>query len=166
LSSSSILQTRIVVSPLRKLLMWLPTLLWLCTLAAFSTDLFSSEHTGIILRKIIHATYGPISFQQFQTIHFLVRKSAHFVSYGLLGVFAFYSWRAMLPARPRWTLRWSILALALTLLAASMDEFHQTFVASRTGTPRDVLLDMTGALFFQVLIASFIGLKSRRDPRP
>jgi VanZ family protein len=147
-----------IVSPRRKLLLWLPTLLWLCILASFSTDTFSAEHTGSILRQIIHAVYGPISHEQFQVIHFLVRKGAHFGSYGLLSVFAFYSWRSTLPARPRWTFRWSGLALALTLLAASLDEFHQSFVPSRTASPRDVLLDMMGALFFQILIASFIGL--------
>ncbi len=154
--SSSAIQRDIPVSPRRKLLLWLPTLLWLCTLASFSTDLFSSEHTGNILRKIIHAVYGPISFQQFQAIHFLVRKAAHFASYGLLGVCAFYSLRATLPAPKRWTFRWSTLALALTLLAASLDEFHQSFVSSRTGSFHDVLLDLMGALFFQVLIAAFV----------
>ena len=30
----------------RKLRAWIPTLLWLCVLALFSTDLFSAEHTG------------------------------------------------------------------------------------------------------------------------
>ncbi len=144
---------------LRKLLPWLPTLLWLSVLAAFSTDTFSAEHTGSVLQKIIRAIYGGISTRQFQALHFLVRKAAHFFSYGILGVCAFYSWRASLPARPRWTLRWSALALLLTL-AAAMDEFHQSFVPSRTASPRDVMLDMMGAIFFQVMIASFTSLSS------
>jgi VanZ family protein len=133
---------------------------WLSVLTAFSTDAFSAEHTGSILLKIIHALYGGISARQFQAIHFLVRKAAHFGSYGLLGVFAFYSWRASLPARPRWTPRWSALALLLTLAAAGLDEFHQSFVPSRTASPRDVMLDMMGAVFFQLVIASFMSLSS------
>src|SRR5882762_5602287 len=124
-------------SLLRRLLPWLPTLLWLSVLAAFSTDVFSAEHTGTVLWKIMHAFYGGISDRQFQALHFLVRKSAHFCSYGILGMFAFYSWRATLPAHPRWTPRWSGLALLLALAAAAMDEFHQSFVASRTSNPRD-----------------------------
>jgi VanZ family protein len=145
---------------LRKLLPWLPTLLWLSVLTAFSTDTFSAEHTGSVLLKIIHAIYGGISARQFQALHFLVRKCAHFFSYGILGVFAFYSWRASLPARPRWMPRWSGLALLLTLAAAAADEFHQSFVPSRTSSPRDVMLDMMGAIFFQVVIASFTSLSS------
>ena len=139
--------------PPRKLLAWLPTLLWLSLLAVFSSDLFSAEHTGSVLQKIMHALFGKISANRFQQIHFLVRKSAHFCSYGLLGALAFFSWRTTWPARRRWSFRWSGAALLLTLLAASLDEFHQTFIASRTGNFHDVLLDMAGALFFQLVIA-------------
>jgi VanZ family protein len=142
--------------------------LWLCVLTAFSTDTFSAEHTGSVLLKIIHLFYGGLSAQQFQALHFLVRKAAHFFSYGILGVFAFYSWRASLPARARWTPKWSALALLLTLAAGAMDEFHQSYVASRTSSPRDVMLDMMGAVFFQIVIASFTRLSSgaKRSRKP
>lgn len=146
----------------RNLLAWLPTLVWLCVLALFSTDTFSAEHTGSVLMKILHALFGRISAHQFQQIHFLVRKAAHFVSYGTLGAFAFFSWRATFPARPRWTLRWSTLALLLVLTAAALDEFHQSFVASRTGTARDVVLDCVGAFFFQLAIAIWLSWKDAR----
>lgn len=148
--------SRPVAVPRRSpLLAWLPTLLWLCVLAAFSTDSFSADHTGSILLKIIHAVHGPISHHRFAQIHFLVRKTAHFVSYGMLSALAFYAWRATLPAVARWTRRWCALALTLTLLAASLDEFHQGFVRSRTGSWRDVVLDMAGAVFFQIVIVLF-----------
>jgi VanZ family protein len=160
LSSSVITQP--VTSPLRrKLLWWLPTLLWLCAQAVFSTDTFSAEHTGSILWKIVHAIYGAISTSQFEILHFLVRKAAHFCTYGVLSVFAFYSWRMTLPARERWAFRWSALAVGLTLLAGSLDEFHQTFVPSRTASPRDVLLDVTGAVCFQLVLATI--LRRRRE---
>ena len=139
----------------RKLWAWLPTLLWLSVLAMFSTDTFSAEHTGGVLMKVLHALFGNISAHRFHQIHFFIRKAAHFGSYGLLGALAFFSWRATLPALPRWTFRWSALALLLVLIAASLDEFHQSFVPSRTASPQDVLLDMMGGLFVQILIASF-----------
>jgi len=137
----------------RKLWAWLPTLLWLSVLAMFSTDTFSAEHTGGVLMKILHALFGNISAHRFHQIHFFIRKAAHFGSYGLLGALAFFSWRATLPARPRWTFRWGALALLLVLVAASLDEFHQSFVSSRTGNWHDVALDFTGAFFFQGVIA-------------
>ena len=141
---------------------WLPTLVWLCVLAFFSTDTFSSEHTGSVLLKVLHALFGKISAHSFQQIHFLIRKGAHFGSYGLLGALAFFSWRATFPARPRWTFRWSFLAVLLVLAAASLDEFHQSFVSSRTASVRDVALDVAGALFFQAIIAIWMGWRESR----
>jgi len=37
-------------------------------------------------------------------------------------------------------------ALLLVAAGAALDEYHQTFVKGRTGTPRDVLIDVSGAL--------------------
>jgi VanZ family protein len=140
----------------RKLLWWLPTLLWLCAQALFSTDAFSAENTGGILWRIVHAIYGGITNEQFEILHFVVRKAAHVCTYGILSVFAFFSWRATLPVRQNWSLRWSALAVCLALVAGSLDEFHQTFVPSRTASPKDVLLDTIGAVCFQVVLAVII----------
>jgi VanZ family protein len=154
--SISAIPNTLELTPRRKLWYWVPTLLWLCLLAAFSTDTFSAEHTGHILWKIVHLFFPGISSHHFNTLHFLVRKTAHFSSYGLLSFFAFFSWRATFPRLERWTIRWCNLALLLTLLAASLDEFHQTFLPSRTASIRDVLLDMLGAFFFQIVITIFV----------
>lgn len=147
----------------RKLLAWLPTLLWICVLALFSTDLFSAEHTGTLLKKIIHALFGPISFHRFQQIHFLVRKSAHFLSYGFLSALAFFSWRATLPSPRRWMLRWALLGVLIAFAAGSLDEFHQSFVPSRTSNFHDALLDTAGAVFFQLVIALAIARRESRS---
>jgi VanZ family protein len=143
---------------------WIPTVAWLCLLAAFSSDTFSADHTGILLHKILNALFGEVSQQRFEAIHFLVRKSAHFCSYGTLSAFAFFSWRATLPALKAWSVRWCGLALLVTLLAASADEFHQSFVPSRTSSPRDVMLDMIGAFFFQIAIALSVHSRGARKP--
>lgn len=135
--------------------------MWLAAIASFSTDIFSAEHTRGILWRIVHLLGGSITEELFAILHFFVRKAAHFTVYGILSGFAFYAWRATLPARQRWTFRWSALALLLTLVAASLDEFHQSFVPSRTSSPRDVALDLIGALCFQIIIASFLGMKQR-----
>jgi VanZ family protein len=147
----------------RKLLAWAPTLLWICVLAFFSTDVFSAEHTGSILLKIIHALFGPVSHHRFEQIHFLVRKAAHFGSYGLLSAFAFFSWRATLPSPRRWSFRWAALALLTGFIAGSLDEFHQSFVPSRTSSFHDVLIDTAGALFFQLVIALWLSFRESRS---
>ena len=154
--STTVIQKPVSNAFRRKLAAWLPTLFWLGAIAAFSTDTFSSAHTGTILRKIIHAVYGPISSHQFEQLHFFIRKTAHFMVYGILSWLAFLAWRTTLPAPRRWTPGWSGLAMTVVFVAASLDEFHQTFLPSRTGSSRDVMLDLTGALFFQIMIAVFL----------
>jgi VanZ family protein len=149
----------------RKLRAWIPTLLWLCILTLFSTDTFSAEHTGSVLLKILHALFGTRFDEQFQQIHFFIRKSAHFCSYGFLGALAFFSWRATFPARPRWTFRWCLLALLVAVTAGALDEFHQTFLPSRTASMRDVFIDMIGAIFFQLAIGLWLGWREARASR-
>ena len=46
-------------------------------------------------------------------------------------------------------------ALMACALVAATDEFHQTFVKSRTPSVRDVLLDVAGALLGLLIGASF-----------
>lgn len=146
----------------RKLRAWIPTLLWLCVLTLFSTDAFSAEHTGSLLWKILHALFGTRFDNHFQEIHFFVRKTAHFCSYGFLGALAFFSWRATFPAPPRWTLRWSLLGLLVAMTAGSLDEFHQRFVPSRGPSLRDVLIDTVGGIFFQLVIALWISWREKQ----
>ena len=160
--SSSAVHGPVPTALRHKVWAWVPTLIWLCVLALFSTDTFSAEHTGSVLMKVLHALFGKMSAHRFQQIHFFIRKAAHFGSYGLLGALAFFSWRATWPAPPRWMFRWSALALLLVVTAAGLDEFHQSFVSSRTGTVRDVVLDLVGAVFFQAAIAIWMGWRQSR----
>ena len=48
----------------------------------------------------------------------------------------------------------------MTALVASLDEWHQTYLASRTGSLRDVLLDSSAALTAQIMI--FLLVKGHR----
>jgi VanZ family protein len=70
-----------------------------------------------------------------------LRKGAHMTEYALL---TFLWWRALssTATTPRNAL---VLAYAVTVAYAATDEFHQTFVTGRHGTPVDVLIDATGA---------------------
>ena len=47
----------------------------------------------------------------------------------------------------------------MTALVACLDEWHQTFLPSRTGNLHDVLLDSTAALIAQVVL--FLILRKR-----
>ena len=72
----------------------------------------------------------------------LLRKLGHVSEYTALTL---VWWRAIVGLRlgaPRTTAL--LLAGVVSLAYAGTDEFHQTFVAGRTGTPVDVLIDSIG----------------------
>jgi VanZ family protein len=68
------------------------------------------------------------------------RKLIHFGEYALL---AFLWWRALVTVTtPR---RAALIAFALASAYAATDEYHQTFVEGRHGSPVDWLIDSAGA---------------------
>jgi VanZ family protein len=113
-----------------------------------SSDLFSSSHTGAFLETLLTSLLGhPLLPETFDTLNFIVRKSAHLTEYGILGALLF---RAIRSGRTGWEWRWAAAAVLFAASVAMVDEWHQTFVPSRTGTAKDVLLDATGAAVAQV----------------
>jgi VanZ family protein len=84
------------------------------------------------------------------------------VGYGILSVLLFRAFRATLPAMSdvKWTLRWATIAVLGTALVASLDEWHQTFIPTRTGTIRDVILDTCAGIAAQTII--FLWWMSRK----
>ncbi|HYX70664.1 MAG TPA: VanZ family protein [Terriglobales bacterium] len=129
---------------------WLPAILWLSLIASTSSDLFSAQHTGRILDLLLSALSIHMTWQHVYLLHFLIRKSAHFTEYLVMS----YLWyRAGQSGRQEWRLSSVLLALGVCLLLASLDEWHQSFLPSRTGAFRDVVLDFSGALATQVVIA-------------
>ena len=78
--------------------------------------------------------------EQWEWIHFLLRKCAHFTEYFILGILMNLTMEQMKRSRKvRWT-------LAACVLVASTDETIQRFVEGRSGQLSDVLLDSVGAL--------------------
>jgi VanZ family protein len=136
--------------------------LWLAVIAIESSDWLSSEHTGGLLYPLFHWLFG-LTPEQFVPIHAITRKTGHVVGYGTLSVLAFRSFRASAPQFvQRWTSAWAANAVILAAVVASLDEWHQTFIPSRTGTIRDVLLDTCAAIAAQVLVYAFLRRRSLR----
>jgi VanZ family protein len=50
----------------------------------------------------------------------------------------------------------AFLALLGTAMVASCDEWHQSYLPNRTGTPWDVLLDCCGALTLQLIVYLYL----------
>ena len=60
---------------------WWPALLWSAVIFTASTDTFSSEHTASVFGTILHWFAPSLVDATFDTIHFFIRKSAHFTEY-------------------------------------------------------------------------------------
>lgn len=79
----------------------------------------------------------------------ITRKLAHLAEYAILGFLAARAFRTS--ERPAINSRWFLISLTLIVVYALADEYHQSFVPTRTGTIYDSLIDIVGglaALFF------------------
>src|SRR5216683_732350 len=124
---------------------WMPVIVWMALIFLGSTDMLSAEHTSRFLVPLLRWLDPQISLAALATIQFGIRKLGHLTEYSVL---AMLLWRALCSST-RWQMKMSILllvaALASAIFAAS-DEFHQSFVPSRTASPTDVMIDICGAL--------------------
>ena len=139
--------------------MWVAAGLWLAVIAIESTTYLSSEYTGRFLYPILHFLFG-LNWRQFVVWHHYIRKTGHFVGYFVLSVLLFRAWKATLRLPVLWTLRWSGIAFFMSAMVASMDEWHQTYLPSRTGAISDVVLDSSAALTAQIVIFLLLRRKS------
>lgn len=140
---------------------WLPVAVGIGVILMESTVWFGSNHTSGPLRWLWETLFGPVTNARWGGIHHLIRKSGHFFGYGAIGLAWLRAWWMTLP-HSRF-LHDAFLALLGTALVASADEFHQTFLPNRTGSPWDVLLDCTGAITLQVLV--YVYMRTFRPKR-
>jgi VanZ family protein len=129
---------------------WLPVLIGLCVIAIESTAAFGADMTSRPLRLIFQAIFGQVADADWNFIHHMIRKSGHFIGYGLLGLAWLRAWWMTLPNTI--FLKDAMLALLGTAMTASADELHQSFLPNRTASPWDVLIDCCGAITLQVLV--------------
>jgi VanZ family protein len=132
---------------------WIAAILWLIVITIESSSLLSASNTSRILYPLLHYLFG-MEPATFEPIHFFMRKSGHVVGYGILSILLFRAWRTTLPAvgDSKWAWRWANIALVGTALVASLDEWHQSFLPSRTGRWQDVVLDTCAGLGAQIIL--------------
>ena len=126
---------------------WLPVILFACFIFWMSTETFSSEHTFSVVRAIITFLVPRLSGEEVDLIHAIIRKLAHVVEYLILGFLLFRAFRSHSSAW--WSWRWFFLASIVVLLWAASDEFHQSFVSTRTASVVDVGIDIVGGILGQ-----------------
>jgi VanZ family protein len=111
-----------------------------------SGDSGSFKRSSRIIAPLLHWLFPNVSPETEDLVVLLARKCAHLTEYA---IFAFLAWRAC--RKPRWRdprpWLWSQAGVALwfAMFYATTDEFHQTFVPTREGCVRDVMIDSSGA---------------------
>jgi VanZ family protein len=130
---------------------WLPVILWMCFIFWMSTETFSSENTFSWIEMLLRFLAPNLSAQEMVFIHGLIRKAAHVIEYFVLGLLLFRTFRGR--SALLWNWRWSFFAVILVALWAASDEFHQSFVSTRTASVVDVSIDTAGGILAQFVAA-------------
>ena len=118
---------------------YLPLIAWLAFISFASTDEFNAGNTSRIIGPLILWLFPNTSPETLAVVHFIMRKIAHFTEYAILGFLAARAFRTS-------TQRWFLICVALVVVYALLDEYHQSFVPSRTASIFDSMIDMAGGL--------------------
>ncbi|MFF2446501.1 VanZ family protein [Neobacillus sp. NPDC058068] len=125
---------------------WIIVLLWMLLIFKLSaqpathSDQLSRGVTAVVVETVKQIT--PVTDVTVDRLDHIVRKNAHFFIYLILAIWVV---NALLRSRIA-GLKGFFLAMAICVLYAISDEFHQVFVPGRGPGAKDVLIDSAGAL--------------------
>jgi len=127
-----------------------PLLLWLGLIFYASTGALAASNTSRIIRPLLLWLFPHITEAALLEAHFLVRKAAHFTEYAILALLAA---RAFLSSsRDALSRHWWLASLLLVAVYALLDEYHQSFVATRTASIYDSMIDTAGGIFALLIL--------------
>jgi VanZ family protein len=127
-----------------------PLLVWMGVIFFASTGEFSASNTALLIQPFIRWFFPHISVEHLNLIHFLVRKLGHFTEYAVLALLAARAFANASHAGLR--RHWVLLTVLLVCVYALFDEYHQSFVPSRTASIYDSMIDSAGGLTALVLM--------------
>src|ERR1700759_4397682 len=116
---------------------WMPVIAWMVLIFMGSSDALSAEHTSRFIVPFLRWLDPQISFATIAAVHMTVRKLGHFTEYAILAALL---WRGLRGTLTQLTGRSiAMITLLVTALFAASDEFHQSFVPTRTPAVHDVM---------------------------
>ena len=138
-----------------------PLIVWMTLIFLFSTGGMSASNTSLIVRPLLLWLFPDISEERLNLAHFMVRKTAHFTEYAILALLAARAFisSSHKPLRRRWL----IASLLLVVVYALADEYHQTFVPTRTGSIYDSFIDISGGLTALLLLTLWRRRKNKDE---
>ncbi len=108
----------------------------------------SAEMSGKITKKVVDviAKVKKVEPEKkedlFNSVHLVIRKTAHFAEYALLTLLVFLLTKCY-KLKNFWCF---LISLGYCIIFAASDEIHQLFVSGRSGEIRDVILDFCGGI--------------------
>ncbi|MGE5627611.1 MAG: VanZ family protein [Solirubrobacterales bacterium] len=125
---------------MNKKIKWVLLFAWMIIIFAFSNQpaVISDEKSKFII-KLFEILGLNLNSMLGDMANFAVRKTAHFLEYFMLCVFAFNA-----VYEERNLKRTVIISIIIVFLYACSDEFHQLFIPGRASRFTDVIIDTTG----------------------
>src|SRR5436309_1917237 len=133
--------------------------IWLALGYYASTSRFSGEHTGPLLAEVVRAVGLPGG--AVEVLNFGLRKTAHLCEYAVLA--AIIVWLLAAVRTPAVRRSWFWITLAIIVIVAACDEFHQSFEPGRDASLRDVFIDICGGLAALVPLAIWKRRKAKGE---
>ena len=139
---------------------WASVLAWASLVWWLGGDDFGHESTSRILVPLIRWLWPEATYADIRWIASTLRNLAHPVEYAILALLSLRAARLSGISLP---LRMAAVAVSVAATVALLDELRQARLASRVGSPYDVMLDLSGA---GIAVAVLLWLRRKRDAPP
>lgn len=137
------------IKPKNRIFRYGPLVVWAVLIFIGSGNVLSAEHTSVLLNAVkwLFPSASPSSLSW---THFLIRKAGHLTEYAILATFAAHAFRNS--SKEFLRRRWFLFSFGLAAIYSLTDEFHQSFIPSRTASIYDSMIDSAGALIALTII--------------
>ena len=137
------------------LVLWMGFIFFMSCENAEKSSNTSGQTIRVVLSAVPEFEKQPeeVKINIIEKLEFIVRKSAHFIGYMILGILAsglILQYENINKKYP--------LAFLICVIYAISDEIHQLFVPGRAGQIRDVLIDSAGSFLGIILVMAFVKL--------
>ena len=144
---------------------WLLVLAWLGLILVGSGDGLSAPNTSRFLQPLLHWLFPMLSPKGLWQGIVAIRKGGHLTEFAILALLARHAWVRTLNGRAALAgLSPAALAFTFAVLCAAGDEWRQSFVPSREGSLRDVLIDAVGAALGLWVVGAILKWRRRSHP--
>ena len=130
-----------------KIKYWYPVMLWIVFIFFMSTSMFSAQNTYMFFEPLLRFFVPTISHKEIIFFHIILRKLAHLTEYFISGFLLFRAFYKGSDKKREWL--WAAASLLVVAIIAAGDEFHQSFVLTRTASLVDVGIDIFGGFIAQ-----------------